>query len=125
MTMKPSDADSTESQEIPVEQPAQTFPKDLMKRIVVPFADDFVYANCSAFSTTFMDVRVSFGEVLPTGVVKAKVGIVMPAEHAAHVTMALFQQLAVFETNFGPIRNPEWTAFKLKASAASSDPPTT
>lgn len=79
--------------------------------VTVPFPDSYVYSNCSAYSVSFMDIRISFGETSTEDKVTSKVGIVMPPEHAAHVCMALLQQLAVFERSFGPIRNPLWRRF--------------
>lgn len=76
--------------------------------IIVPFPDSYVYSNASALSTSMMDVRIGFAEVLPDGKAHARVGIVMPVEHAVQLIMNLLEQVNQFERNFGEIRNPKW-----------------
>src|SRR5580704_7833938 len=71
----------------------------------IPFPETFVYSNVSAYSTSMMDIHVSFAEALPNKSVVAKVGIAMTAEHAAHVALSLIQQLLFFEERFGEVRN--------------------
>lgn len=85
--------------------------------ITVPFAENFVYSNVSALSTSMMDVRISFGEAMPDRTVHPRVGIVVPPEHAAQLVLNLLQQLHFFEKNFGVIRNPLWRSFQDKAKA--------
>jgi len=85
--------------------------------LTIPFPDSFIYSNVSALSASFMDIRVGFGEAMPDGTVQSRVGVVMPAEHAAQLVLNLLQNLAFFEHNFGEIRNPEWRAFQAKAKA--------
>ena len=83
----------------------------------VPFTDNFVYSNITALSTSFMDVRISFGEMLPDGKAQARIGVVLPPEHAAQLVLNLMVQLNFFESNFGKIRHPQWRAFRDKAMA--------
>jgi hypothetical protein len=89
--------------------------------ITIPFSDTFVYSNVSSFSASVMDIRISFGEALPDGKAYARVGIVMPAEHAAQLYINLFQQLAFFEQNFGPIRHPQWRKIYDKTMKAQAE----
>jgi len=83
--------------------------------VTVPFPDSFIYSNCSALATSQMDVRISFAEVSADGNVTAKVGMVMPPEHAVQLVMNLMQQMVLFEKRIGPIRNREWQAFRIRA----------
>ena len=83
--------------------------------IVAPFTDTYIYSNISALSASFMDVRISFGEIAPNGKPQTKVGVVMPPEHAAHLALTLLNQLNFFEKNFGKIRHPQWRALNDKA----------
>ena len=83
--------------------------------ITIPFAPTFVYSNCTAFCVTHMDFRISFGELMPDRTAQARVGIVMPPEHAAVLMMSLFQQVNQFEQQFGEIRHPAWKAWKQGA----------
>jgi hypothetical protein len=85
--------------------------------ITVPFADSFIYSNCSALATSQMDVRISFGEVSSDGQVTSKAGIVMPPEHAVQLVMNLMSQMVFFEKKIGPIRNVDWQAFRIRADA--------
>jgi len=64
-----------------------------------------------------MDIHISFAEVLPSGTVLAKVGVVMPADHAALLVLNLIEQIGLFEQTFGAIRHPAWKAFRDKAAA--------
>jgi Protein of unknown function (DUF3467) len=81
----------------------------------IPFPDSFIYSNCAAFSISQMDIRISFAEAMPDRTAKARVGIVMPPEHAALLGMALIQQVHIYERNFGPIRNAQWQSQKDEA----------
>ena len=74
----------------------------------IPFPETFVYANCTAFAMSHMDFHLSFAEAGPNNKITAKVGIVMPAEHAATLALTLVQQLVDYEKAFGPIRQPAW-----------------
>lgn len=85
--------------------------------VTAPFTDNYIYSNISALSTSYMDLRISFGEVMPNGTPHAKVGVVIPLEHAAQLTMNLLLQLNFFEKNFGEIRHPQWRFFQEKAQA--------
>ncbi len=85
--------------------------------LTVPFPEDFVYSNASALGTSLMDVHISFAEVLPSGTVRAKVGVVIPAEHAAQLVIGLLEQINLYESTFGEIRHPQWRAFNKQAKA--------
>jgi hypothetical protein len=95
--------------------------KKIEGELTIPFPEDFVYANASALGTSLMDVHISFAEVLPTGAIRTKVGVVMPADHAALLALNLFEQIALFEHNFGPIRHPAWKAFRDKAAVVREE----
>ena len=81
----------------------------------IPFPETFVYSNCSAFSISQMDIRISFAEALPDRTAKARAGVVMPPEHAALLAMALIGQVHLYERTFGPIRLPQWQAQTAQA----------
>jgi hypothetical protein len=81
----------------------------------IPFPENFIYSNCAAFSISQMDIRISFAEAMPDRTAKARVGIVMPPEHAALLGMALIQQVHIYEHNFGAIRLPAWQAQREEA----------
>jgi len=87
----------------------------------VLFPESFVYSNCSALASSFMDFHLSFAEAMPDQTVVAKVGIVMPAEHAVRLAISLIQQLSYVERAFGDIRNPEWQFFKAEVMKGSVD----
>lgn len=87
----------------------------------VPFVENFIYANCSAMASSPLDVHLSFAEAMPDRKIVGKVGVVMPVEQAAILAMGLLRQLAHFEKSFGPIRVPEWQAFKAKAESEAAD----
>jgi len=55
--------------------------------------------------------------VLPSGTVRAKVGVVLPADHAALLALNLIEQIGLFEQNFGAIRHPAWKAFRDRATS--------
>jgi hypothetical protein len=95
---------------------------DAIGTITVPFADNFIYSNCSALATSQVDVRIGFGEVSVDGKVTSKAGIVMPPEHAVQLVMNLMQQMVYFEKKIGPIRNPAWQAFRARAEAEMETP---
>jgi len=92
-------------------------PQHFKGTVTVPFATSFTYSNGSSLSTSPMDVRITFAEILPDLSVEARVGVVMPPEHAVILVMNLMQQMIVFEKHLGPIRSPEWQAFRAKAEA--------
>ncbi len=82
--------------------------------------DAYVYSNVAGMTISPWDIRIHFADVVPTaggGEAKAKtvVGVLMPPEHAAALTLLLMTQLANFERQFGPIRHPRWAG--LRASA--------
>jgi hypothetical protein len=90
------------------------FIKKVQGTIVIPFPDTFLYSNCSALATSFMDFHIGFAEATPDQGVKSRVGIVMPPEHAVRLAMSLMQHITSFEDAFGEIRNPEWQFFKAR-----------
>jgi hypothetical protein len=83
----------------------------------VPFVESFIYSNCSAMAASPLDIHLSFAEAMPDHRIVGKVGIVMPLEHAAILAMGLLRQLAYSESTFGPIRVPDWQAYKSKATS--------
>jgi len=80
-------------------------------QIQAPFADHFTYSNIAAFSTSLMDIRISFGEFLPDGTSVPRVGVVMSPEQAAVLAMLLLSQVNSYEQSFGKIRDPRWRYF--------------
>jgi hypothetical protein len=88
--------------------------------IEIPFPESYVYSNCTAFSISPMDSRISFAEALPDGTSHARAGVGMSADHAAYLAMQLLRQLETFEKQFGPIRTPAWRKWKDKRSNQSS-----
>lgn len=101
--MTPSDPSNT-----PAAQPNQ-----LLKNIqlAIPFAEEFIYVNATAFAGTEFDVRLSFAEVYPDQTVKTKAAVVMSPEHAAFLFMRLLNILVNTEKHSGPIRQKEWRQF--------------
>ena len=89
--------------------------------LVVPFAEEFVYVNATAFAGTEFDVRLSFAEVYPDQSVKARTGVVMSPEHAAFLFMRLLNILVNTERHSGPIRHKEWREFYSNFATASSE----
>jgi hypothetical protein len=87
----------------------------------VPFVESFIYSNCSAMAASPLDLHLSFAEAMPDHRIVGKVGVVMPLEHAAILTMGMLRQLVFCEKNFGPIRVPDWQAFKSKAESEVAD----
>jgi Protein of unknown function (DUF3467) len=96
--------------------------RHLAGQLTIPFPEDFVYSNASAFGTSLMDVHISFAEVLPNGTIRAKVGVVIPAEHAAQIVLNLIEQIGLYEVTFGEIRHPAWKAFKDRSGALRETP---
>jgi hypothetical protein len=86
----------------------------------VPMAKSFVYSNVAAFSVSFMDIRISFGEAMPDQTAEARVGIVMPPEHAAYLALMLLEQVQIFERTFGPVRHPQWIEAKKRIAEDKS-----
>lgn len=86
-------------------------------QVLVPFPELFIYSNASATSISMFDFRVGFAEIMTDGKAQPRVGIVMPPEHAALLTMNLMQQLVAFEDNFGPIRFPAWAQMRQRAES--------
>ena len=108
------------AEEINESSPGQTSALPLgtdmtMVNLQVPFPDTFVYSNCSAFSVSQMDIRISFAEAMPDRTAQARVGVVLPPEHAALLAMTLIGQIHVYERAFGPIRNAQWQSQKEEA----------
>jgi hypothetical protein len=106
---------STESDSVTETQEGKN--KRIAGELTIPFPDDFVYSNASAMGTSLMDIHVSFAEVLPTGLVRAKVGVVIPAEHAAQLVINLLAQINLYESTFGELRHPEWREFSKQGKA--------
>ncbi|HME08802.1 MAG TPA: DUF3467 domain-containing protein [Bryobacteraceae bacterium] len=105
-----SDKPETQSS-LPAELPEGSV-KELT--ITIPFPDSFTYSNVSAISSSFMDFRISFAETMVEDQPRARVGIVMPPEHAAQLVLTLITQLDYFEKNFGEVRHPAWRTAKAK-----------
>lgn len=96
--------------------------------------DSYVYSNVAGVSITPWDVRINFADVNPeittagddnsidAGPIKALTGIIMPPEHAAGLAILLFEQLHVFEKQFGKIRNRHWRSM---SDSTSTEPPST
>ena len=80
-------------------------------QLKIPFPETFTYSNCVAMGTSFMDLRIGFGEVIGEKA-EARVGVVMPVEAAAVLMINLMGQLSAFEANFGEIRHPLWKAYR-------------
>ena len=96
--------------------PAPTAEADTtMVNLQIPFPETFVYSNCSAFSVSQMDIRISFAEAMPDRTAQARVGVVLPPEHAALLAMTLIGQIHVYERAFGPIRLAQWQTQKDEA----------
>lgn len=101
---------------LPSEAPLPTPDGDTsMVNLQIPFPDTFVYSNCSAYSVSQMDIRISFAEAMPDRTAKARVGVVLPPEHAALLAMTLIGQVHIYERAFGPIRNAQWQSQKEEA----------
>jgi hypothetical protein len=81
----------------------------------IPFPETFIYANCCAFAIGQMEIRLGFGEAMQDSTVMSKAGIILPPEAAAVIALVLFQQVRIFEENFGEIRHPSWKAMKEAA----------
>jgi hypothetical protein len=96
------------------EESKQSHPEQEVETVsmVVPFVSSFVYSNASAYSMTFNDLKISFGEAMPNRVIEARVGVTVSIEHAAYIFFSLFNQLRAYEKNFGQIRYPEWQVIK-------------
>src|SRR5277367_3124081 len=89
-------------------------------QIRVPFPDTYIYSNVSALSLSMMDIRIGFSEALQDGTAHARVGIVMPPEHAAALALNMLRQLVLFERSFGEIRHPEWKKFLAASGTQAS-----
>ncbi len=86
-------------------QPAP--PKKKRVNIHMPKDLDPVYANVAFISHSLAELVIDFAQVLPRsprGTVQAR--IVMTPMHAKMLQMALAQNLAKFESQFGEIRLP-------------------
>lgn len=90
--------------------------------IQVPFPETYIYTNCSSYSLSPFDFKISFAELLPSGKAEARVGITLPPEHAVMVVMNLIAQIRTFESHFGELRNPEWKAMRAKWAALPLTP---
>jgi len=65
---------------------------------------------------SLFDLRIGFGEAMPDRTVKPRVGVVMSPEQAAILALLLIGQVAQYEKNFGPLRDPRWREFADQAS---------
>ena len=77
--------------------------------IAVRHAEGFrrVYANNSAFTVTFFDMCITFGEITAEGTsasVEQRVAVTMSIEHAKAMALGILGQLADYEKGNGPIR---------------------
>jgi hypothetical protein len=100
---------------LPTNEGSTSEPGMTLVNMHVPFPDTFVYSNCSAFSVSQMDIRISFAEALPNRTAQARVGVVLPPEHAALVALTLLSQIHVYEQAFGQIRLAQWQSQKEEA----------
>ncbi|MSV27661.1 MAG: DUF3467 domain-containing protein [Bryobacterales bacterium] len=87
-------------------------PKHRDVGVEIPFPTSYIYSNCASLSISLLDFRIGFAEAMPNGQVEARVGVVMPPEHAAILAMNLVRHLAVYEQQFGEVRDPTWQAKK-------------
>jgi len=90
-------------------------PKAININVSVPPAEKYLYSNVAGVSVSPWDFRINFAEIQPVGeevVAHNVAGIVLPAEHAASLTLLLIQQLRNFERAYGLLRNPEWEPFR-------------
>ena|ERR1039458_3140033 len=102
-------SEQPEVSEIPVPEGVT----EMSQRVVhIPFPESFVYANCCAFSVGQMEIRMGFAEAMPDGHAISRVGVVLPPETAAIIALVLFEQVTIYEKNFGEIRHPMWKAMK-------------
>jgi len=91
--------------------------------------DSYAYSNVAGIALTPWDLRIHFADVNPDSPepqeFKAHTGIVMPPEHAAGLAFLIFDQLKLYENQFGPIRQDRWRAMieKTKTKAAVSEAP--
>lgn len=92
------------------------------KTVHIPFPQEFIYANCAAFGVSQMEIRIGFAEAMQNGSAVSKVGVVLPPEAAAVIAMVLFQQVRIFEENFGEIRHPAWKAMKEGKDVSPKSP---
>ena len=57
---------------LPTNEGSTSEPGMTLVNMHVPFPDTFVYSNCSAFSVSQMDIRISFAEALPNRTAQAR-----------------------------------------------------
>jgi Protein of unknown function (DUF3467) len=100
---------------LPTNEESKSEPELTLVNMHVPFPDTFVYSNCSAFSVSQMDIRISFAEAMPNRTAQARVGVVLPPEHAALLAMTLTSQIHIYERAFGPVRLAQWQSQKEEA----------
>jgi hypothetical protein len=75
----------------------------------------YVYVNSSAVTASNWDVRIAFGEVLPSGATEVRVAVCMSHQHFKALVGVLSANLKKFEEQFGEI--------KYEAPAASPHAP--
>jgi hypothetical protein len=90
-------------------------PKTINVNVTVPPAEKYVYSNVAGVAVSPWDFRINFAVMQPVGdKIESHnvVGVVLPAEHAASLTMLMIQQLRNFEKAYGNLRNPEWELYR-------------
>ncbi len=87
-------------------------------------AESFVYSNIAGVSVSPWDVRINFAEISPSRKNQTKVGVVLPPEHAAALTLLLMQQLITFERQFGHIRHKGWAQLRDRVAKMQQKEPT-
>ncbi|MEO8053411.1 MAG: DUF3467 domain-containing protein [Acidobacteriota bacterium] len=94
--------------------------------IKIEASDTYVYSNVAGISISPWDLRINFADVNVVNkkdeAFKAVMGIVMPPEHAAGLTLLLMRQLRNYEEQFGAIRHPDWQAMKARSKKTAEDP---
>ena len=96
--------------------------------------DQYIYSNVVGVSISPWDIRLNFGDYVPTSepkTIKASVGLTMSPEHAASLAILLRDQVALYEEQFGEIRQKQWREMREEATriyqtfGAPSDKPET
>ncbi len=98
------------SDEQPNPQPPEKPKKQAKRRINIdlPKGLEAVYANVAMISHTPAEIMIDFAQVLPrTPRGKVQSRIIMTPMHAKMLQMALAQNLANYERQFGEIRLPQ------------------
>jgi hypothetical protein len=106
--LRPQGVITVSENEGPAQQPQQGSPKGKKIAIDVPKNLEAVYANVALISHTPAEMVLDFAQVLPRtprGSVKSRV--IMSPMHAKMLQMALAQNIANYERQFGEIRLPQ------------------